>query len=174
MDVQSEIGKISSSRLRIMPQDDDDAMMWMDEGEEAEEATGETTATKENDSERVSKLEAELARTRTELSDVRRELAAKVIVPMTSGDRMVTWTTVPHVVPLADCSTDTERAGRAPGEGPGDGCLCQQRKRPAAGVCSRAGLAIGGGTGTKRRGAPETSRPGIPLVCGINGTVPAT
>ena len=69
-----------SNQIKLkMPQDDDDGdtMMWMDEEPTAEEP--ETTVSDEKDPERVAKLEAELARTRTELSDVRRELAAKVM-----------------------------------------------------------------------------------------------
>lgn len=58
--------------------DDDEGLLWVDEQDEAvaEEANASIEA---NNSERVAGLEAELARTRAELTDVRRELAAKVI-----------------------------------------------------------------------------------------------
>ncbi len=53
--------------------DEDEPMMWMDEAVEVQE-----TRANVSDSDAVSRLEAELARTRTELAEVRKDLAAKV------------------------------------------------------------------------------------------------
>ena len=55
--------------------EEDEGLLWVDE---ADEVAKEATIIEANDSERVAGLEAELARTRTELTEVRRELAAKV------------------------------------------------------------------------------------------------
>ena len=57
---------------------DEDQMMWMDDEAAAESTEAAAAAATANDPERAAQLEAELARTRTELADVRRDLAAKV------------------------------------------------------------------------------------------------
>jgi hypothetical protein len=108
-----------------MPQDDDDgdAMMWMDEEAAAEEP--ETAVSDDKDSERVAKLEAELARTRTELSDVRRELAAKVMnAHAWQVDQTISWGSMSdsHAGPT-DRPAHQERASGVAREGPGDRCL---------------------------------------------------
>ncbi len=60
----------------------DDSLLWMDEDEEAEGGVEAANAeAKEGQGgQAVAQLEAELQRTRQELSDVRKDLAAKVSV----------------------------------------------------------------------------------------------
>jgi hypothetical protein len=54
---------------------EDEQMLWMDEEPEVMDTAAEAA---KNENDKVSALEAELARTKTELADVRKELAAKV------------------------------------------------------------------------------------------------
>lgn len=56
-------------------EEDDEGLLWIDEQEVLAEAT---TSVEAKDSVRVAGLESELSRTRAELAEVRRELAAKV------------------------------------------------------------------------------------------------
>ena len=58
-----------------MGDEEDEGLLWVDEQEALPDAT---TSVEAKDSVRVAGLESELSRTRAELTEVRRELAAKV------------------------------------------------------------------------------------------------